>query len=65
MSHDAHHASPAHDSHDSHGSHGKGDHGHAAAVDDGSANGPFGWPFAMLVGLAYLGGTLFAIFTPR
>ena len=71
MSHDTAHG---HDSHahgnDAHGhdSHGHDAHGHgssAADIADGPTGGPFGWPFALLVGLFTLGASLWALLTPR
>jgi hypothetical protein len=55
-------AHAAHDTHDTaHGHDSHGAHGHAAAVtDDGTAGGPLGWPLALLVGVAYLAGALWA-----
>ena len=64
MSHDAHDTAHGHDAHghDAHGhdSHGGG-HG-AANVPDGPTGGPGGWPVALLVGIAYLAGSLYALF---
>lgn len=74
MSHDTTHGhdSHGHDAHanDSHGhdSHGHDSHGHgssAADIADGPTGGPFGWPFALLVGLFTLGASLWALLTPR
>jgi hypothetical protein len=56
MSHDAHAAPAAHDAHDA--SHGHDSHGsHAPAVVD---NSPGGWPVALIIGVGYLSGALWA-----
>ncbi len=61
MAHDAAHAHESH-AQDSHGSHGHDTHGGHGAADiaDGPTSGPFGWPFALLVGIGTLGLTLWA-----
>lgn len=53
------------DAHDSHGAQSHGEHGHGADVADGPTSGPFGWPFALVVGLATLAVTLWALLAPR
>jgi hypothetical protein len=49
----------SHDSHDSHGN-----HGHSAAPIPG-ADSPGGWPLALLLGIATLAVSLYALLAPR
>lgn len=56
-------AHAAHDTHAAHDSH--GEQSHAAGIADGPTSGPGGWPVALVVGIALLAVTLWALLAPR